>query len=203
MRSWLLALVILSLVATGCTRKRYRMPSGSMWPTLHVGDTLVADKSRKTPGRGDVFAFHYPEHPDQDFVKRIVGLPGDRIETRGPVLVVNGVPLKRCVIGPASYDDEGTVHRGELSLEGSGYLVFHEDGIPPSDGSWVVAANQFWAMGDNRSNSHDSRMWYGGQGGGVPRENLVGIVPASTPELPKGAEALAPKLAGCKMQLGG
>ena len=192
----------LLVVAGGCSKKSYKMPSGSMWPGIEVGAHVTADSSIKTPARGDVFVFKYPEHPEQAFVKRIVGLPGDRIETKGQVLSVNGKPLASCAIGPVSWKAEEATHDGELVLEAPGYVVFYEKSALTIDGSWTVPEGQFWVMGDNRYNSHDSRMWNGGNGGGVPQSLLLGKVEGPKAVLPKAADALAPNLAKCKKELG-
>jgi signal peptidase I len=196
----LCALMLLGL--TGCSTKRYKMPSGSMWPSISVGDMVTADTSIKTPARGDVFVFKHPEHPEQSFVKRIVALPGDRVETKGRVLVVNGKPLPSCVVGPFSLQSEGANQEGDLVLEGAGYLVFHEKAALTSDGAWTVAAGQYWAMGDNRNNSFDSRMWFGGNGGGVPQANIEGKIVSVKTVLPPGADALKPSFEKCKKELG-
>jgi signal peptidase I len=190
------------LALSACSRKRYKMPSGSMWPGIPVGETVTADTSIKNPARGDVFVFKYPEHPETSFVKRIVGLPGDRVEMKGQALSINGKPVASCTIGPFSFSSEDLTHEGELVLEGAGYVVFYEKGPFSNDGAWTVAPGQFWAMGDNRSNSHDSRMWFGGNGGGVPQALLEGKVGGPKAVLPPGASALAPSLEKCKKQLG-
>jgi signal peptidase I len=195
--------VAIVLTVAGCSKKRYRMPSGSMWPTIPVGESVTADTSMKTPARGDIFVFKHPEHPEQSFVKRIVALPGDRVETKGPTLLVNGKALPSCVVGPASFRSEDATHEGELVLEGNGYLVFHEKESFTINATWTVAAGQFWAMGDNRNNSHDSRLWYGGNGGGVPQALLEGKVVTAKAALPPGAEALSSAFEKCKKELGG
>jgi signal peptidase I len=196
----LCAVMLLGLSA--CSKRRYKMPSGSMWPSIPVGETVTADTSIKTPARGDVFVFKLPEHPEQSFVKRIVALPGDRVETKGRTLLVNGKAVPSCVVGPFAFQSEGARHEGDLVLEGAGYLVFHEKESLSSDGAWTVGEGQFWAMGDNRNNSHDSRMWFGGNGGGVPSALIEGKVATTKAALPAGADALAPGFEKCKKELG-
>jgi len=148
--------------------------------------------------------FHYPERPEQDFDKRVVGLSGDKIETRGPVLVVNGWEVPRCTVGKHEYDDMETLpphHEGTLDVEWLGdetYLVFHEAGRGPSDfGPFTLKNGEYFVLGDNRENSHDSRMWFGGAGGGVPEENTVGRVRTGKIALPRGAESLRSALDAC------
>lgn len=199
-RSLCFGLLVLALVPA-CSRKRYKMPAASMWPSLAPGESVTADTSLKTPARGDIFVFKYPERPEQSFVKRIVGLPGDRVEMKGRVLSINGTPVPSCTIGPFSARVGEDTLKGDLVLEGSGYVAFY-DGNESIGGAWTVAPDQFWAMGDNRNNSHDSRMWFGGTGGGVPQALLEGKVAGPTAVLPTGADALAPNLEKCKKQLG-
>jgi signal peptidase I len=198
--------VAISLAATGCSKKRYKLPAGSMLPTFEIGSRVSADTRAKVPARGDVFVFKFPEHPEQSFVKRVVALPGEKIEVRGKVVTVNGVPLPTCDVGAWSYNDEGSVHPGDLVLEKNGsaaYLVFYETGLGPgADGAWTVEPGEYFVLGDNRYNSHDSRLWFGARGGGVPEANLIGRVDPPKLALPKGAESLAARLASCKKDLG-
>lgn len=199
---WAIALVVLS---AACAKKRFKMPdSSSMWPNIEGGESITADTADKTPTRGSLYAFNLPEHPEQSFVKRIVGLPGDRVETKGHTLSINGKPVPSCVVGTVSLTSEGSSHKGELVLEGEGggYFAFHEDVGHGLDGTWTVAAGQYWAMGDNRANSHDSRMWYGGVGGGVPQALIIGKVEPKKLTLPAEASSLEPAFQNCKTQLG-
>jgi signal peptidase I len=178
------------------------MPSASMWPTISAGTTFAADPSIKVPARGDAFVFKDPEHPEQSRVQRIVGLPGDIVETSGHSLSINGKLVPSCWIGPFSFMSEGQTHEGDLVLEGAGYIVFYERIPFVSDGAWTVAPGEFWAMGDNRRNSYDSRLWFDGKGGGVPQAFIEGKVETAPSVLPPGASALSPNLEECKKQLG-
>jgi signal peptidase I len=174
----------------------FKIPSGSMIPTLQVGDHIFVNKftygpavpwtrtrlwSRMPPGRGDVIVFSYPEHPDQDFIKRVIAIPGDRLEARGGHPSINGWEVPSCPVGPYAYTEapDGAKHEGEVFvefLEDEAYLTLYDRGTLASEyqGPYFVPPNQVWVMGDNRNNSHDSRMWFGGQGGGVPFENIKG-----------------------------
>lgn len=188
----------------------YVIPAGSMWPTLTVGTRVFANRRAKTPERGAVVVFKYPERREQSFVKRIIGLPGDVIRSSDDGLTINDWKVPRCVVGKTGYDDlasEGEKHEGNVVVEWLGeatYLVF-EDEHAPSMGPgarsrWVVAAGEYFVVGDNRRSSHDSRMWNGGQGGGVPLANTIGRVrDEEKPELPANARD-RDKLAGALVE---
>jgi signal peptidase I len=208
-------------IAGGLLFSIIKQPSGSMWPTLQVGERLFADRGARQPTRGAVVVFRYPEHPDQSFVKRIVGLPGDVVAVTNGEVSINDWKIPRCVVGKTAYVDEGATgdsgakHEGTLAVEYLGdasYLVFEDKATigAPGDGNatsrsdakrWVVAPGQYFVLGDNRNNSHDSRLWFGGAGGGVPFANTRGRLRGhEVPALPanaEGAEALAPALASC------
>jgi signal peptidase I len=197
-------LLVSCALAVGCSKHPFRVPSWAMYPSILPGDHVMADSGVKVPSRGDIFVFDYPERPEQAFVKRIVGLPGDRVEIKGRVLTINGTALRTCAIGPHSYTDETSAHAGDFLLESNGtvaYIVFY-DKNGGTDGTWVVKPDQYFTMGDNRNNSHDSRMWFGGVGGGVPSDMLRGKTPSSKLTLPKDAASLEPALAKCKTELG-
>jgi signal peptidase I len=197
------ALVYVRLAVAGA----YKVPAGSMLPTLAVGSHVAVSKVDRDPTRGRVIVFHYPEHPDQDFVKRIVGLPGDTIAGSGTEILVNGKPIARCLVGSWGYDDEGTKRTGEIwleALDGAQWLVFHDAGsagFTPA-GPWTVAPGEVFVLGDNRENSHDSRMFFSGNGGGVPMRLIVGtVIGVGVPTLPKDADALKPALEACREKL--
>jgi len=166
----------------------FKIPSGSMIPTLKVGDFILVNKFSYgvrlpvlhtkilevgEPSRGDVTVFRYPNNPSIDYIKRIVGLPGDRITYVNKTLFVNGQSVDLEKIG--LYTRAGTSTPAQNLLEVSENLLGIDHNIlislnrPNRDGEWVVPANHYFAMGDNRDNSNDSRYW-----GFVPEENLVG-----------------------------
>jgi signal peptidase I len=197
----------------------FRVPSTSMMPTLAVGDHIMVDK-RAELSRGDVVVFVFPEDPRQVYVKRVIGLPGDSVSFAGSTVLVNGVALTRCVLGPVKWIDDRP-REATLALERHGdqaYLTQEEarPDAPVSRPVYAVKEGELFVMGDNRNNSHDSRFWFGGQGGGVPfarvkgralfrwasqrgeetRHERVGTS-LGVPMLPAGTEALGGALGRC------
>lgn len=188
MTRWLLrglgAAVVLSILAAVLLRvvffSFYRVPSGSMEPTVPVGRHVIVSK-RSTPVRGDVAVFREPEHPEQEFIKRVVALPGEKVEVDDGKITIDGWPVPTCSAGTYSYgDDSGARTTGDLFVEFLGdaaYLVFIDgSGLGGHEGPWVVKPGEVWMMGDNRNNSYDSRKWFGGAGGGAPVDMIGGKV---------------------------
>jgi signal peptidase I len=175
----------------------FKIPSGSMIPTLQVGDHIFVNKlvygptlpftrsriyTRMPPERGDVMVFQFPEHPEVDFIKRVIAIPGDTLEAKNGHPWINGWEVPHCFVGVYSYaeSEAQSRHEGDLYTEFLGdeaYLTLYEranSAFPETHGPFKVAPGEAWVMGDNRHNSHDSRMWFGGQGGGVPFANIKG-----------------------------
>jgi signal peptidase I len=166
----------------------FKIPSGSMMPTLVAGDFILVNKYAYGlrvpllnntffevghPERGDVFVFHYPPDPSIDYIKRVVGLPGDRIAYRDKKLYVNGVLQEQTYIEDYSYVGSGlnmvnAKHYSEQLGDTLHDILIEENSIT-IDGEVVVPPGHYFAMGDNRDNSKDSRVW-----GFVPENNLVG-----------------------------
>ncbi|ATR84523.1 MULTISPECIES: signal peptidase I [Pseudomonas] len=168
----------------------FQIPSGSMKPTLEVGDFILVNKfsygirlpviDKKVievgdPKRGDVMVFRYPSDPNVNYIKRVVGLPGDQIRyTSDKKLFVNGQLIAEQLVGT----EPGTLGSAELYKEKLGeveHLIRKEMGryrMPP-DQQWVVPAGHYFMMGDNRDNSNDSRYW---DDPNIPKE-LHGMVP--------------------------
>lgn len=166
----------------------FRIPSGSMMPTLLVGDFILVNKFAYgirlpvintkiidvgEPQRGDVVVFRYPKDPSVDYIKRVVGLPGDRIGYYNKTVYVNGKPVAQVPAGVYVGTGSGVSMSGASErLEQLGD-VQHEILVmprtPTMEGEFVVPENQYFVMGDNRDNSNDSRYW-----GTVPEQNLVG-----------------------------
>jgi signal peptidase I len=181
----------------------FKIPSGSMIPTLEVGDLILVNKyhygirlpvinkkiiPNHDPERGDVVVFRYPIDPRVDYIKRVVGVPGDEVSYLNKELKINGqvVPTRRLA---DEYDEESMGYRQRLAekLGPVEHLIQRRADSPPFNGPHYdfpykdqchysaegfvckVPPGHYFAMGDNRDNSEDSRYW-----GFVPDENLVG-----------------------------
>jgi signal peptidase I len=173
----LIVIVIIVLLIRAFVAQAYNIPSGSMKPTLLVGDFILVNKlvyRFSEPQRGDIVVFKYPIDPNIDFVKRIIALPGEEVEVRNNQVFINGKPLPLIEVGRSEENGIRKVIYEEVLPEGKKHKVqFYEDfPFSKSDfGPVVVPPNHYFVMGDNRDNSEDSRYW-----GFLPRENIVGKV---------------------------
>lgn len=171
----------------------FRIPSGSMIPTLEIGDFVVVKKyaygvklpviNKKIldvgePSRGDVVVFRYPGDPSINYIKRLVGLPGDHIQwTSDKKLLVNGEILPQTSLAPYPYTAPSGAkadvpHIAETIPSGDGerqYNVLHLPVAAQGVKEWNVPEGEYFMMGDNRDNSNDGRFW-----GFVPEKYLVG-----------------------------
>jgi signal peptidase I len=182
----------------------FKIPSGSMIPTLLVGDLILVNKfhygvrlpvlnkkiiPNNDPQRGDVVVFRYPVDPRVDYIKRVVGVPGDEVRYSGQKLFVNGQPVQ--TVAQGEYYDEDSLRYAPLFTEKLGavehrilvnpqqpsYFGSQPKTFPHSDAcrysaegmTCTVPPGHYFMMGDNRDNSQDSRFW-----GFVPDANIVG-----------------------------
>ena len=156
----LLIAFVLALFVRTFVFQAFKIPTGSMEPNLLVGDHLIVNKMIFAPTvsgverallpgravrRGDVVVFKYPEDPERDFIKRVIGLPGDRVEVRQKRVYVNEKPLQE----PYAHYLDGPPGTGSL----------RSDDVREAYGPVTVPHGQYFMMGDNRDNSQDSRFW--------------------------------------------
>ena len=166
-RDWVESIVvafILAMIIRTFVIQAFKIPSGSMRSTLLEGDLILVNKfiygakvpladlslpAIRRPNRGDVIVFIYPENPKKDFIKRLVGLPGETLEIKNGTVYINDKPLLDSIFNQRYY-----YNRGEFGQEGRKIKI-------PED--------NFFVLGDNSASSQDSRYW-----GFVPRENILG-----------------------------
>ena len=161
----------------------FRIPSGSMMPTLLQGDYIFVKKysyglrlpvletkilETGDPERGDVVVFRLPEEPSINYIKRVVGLPGDRVEYRNHRLTVNGEQVPLAPASEASEEDAAPRFIENLDGREHPILIAHP-GNTIRDGVYEVPAGHYFMLGDNRDNSRDSRFL-----GYIPETHLVG-----------------------------
>jgi|SRR6185312_11034128 len=180
----LLTMLVIALFILAFVAQPFRIPSGSMEPTLLIGDFLLVEKqvgvearpqifaSLGEVRRGDIVIFHYPVDPSIDLVKRVIGLPGDRIHLHEGRVYVNGRAIDEpyTIYIPApdnSYRDE--FPRMDRADSGVDAHWWAEMRASIAHGEISVPPNSYFVLGDNRNDSEDSRYW-----GFVPRANIVG-----------------------------
>ena len=166
----------------------FRIPSNSMMPTLLTGDFILVNKyvygirlpvlNKKVlevgeAERGDVVVFRYPKDPSVDYIKRIVGLPGDRVGYYNKIVYINDEPVGQVPAGVYIGVGSGISMSGASERQEQLGGVLHDILVMPRtpglEGEYVVGDDEYFVMGDNRDNSNDSRYW-----GPVPEANLVG-----------------------------
>ncbi len=165
--------VILAMFIRTFVVQAFKIPTGSMENNLLIGDHLLVNKFVFGPTesrverallpvrdirRGDVVVFKFPEEPERDFIKRVIGLPGETLELRNKKVYINGKPL-----------NEPYVHFLEPPASPSALHEVTSFDVRENYGPVTVPANQYFVMGDNRDNSQDSRYW-----GFLPRDYIKG-----------------------------
>ena len=180
--------LIIVLVLRSFVAEPFRIPSGSMMPTLLHGDFILVNKfsyglrlpvlhnkfwSNGRPKRGDVIVFRYPQNPSLDYIKRVIGLPGDQIEYRNKTVYVNGARIDQVALGQFIGQGRDALMSGALRKQEKLLSVNHDillnDSRSPVNGLWTIPDGHYFVMGDNRDNSNDSRVWRY-----VPEDHLVG-----------------------------
>jgi signal peptidase I len=181
-------IVLIVLLLRSFIAEPFRIPSGSMMPTLLVGDFILVNKftygirlpvinkkiiELSEPNRGDIVVFRYPKDPTVDYIKRIVGLPGDKVVNKKKKLTINDLPVQQTSLGSYQGLGQGEEMSGAEdlleNLTGVEHRILIRNGTPTVEFVYVVPEGNYFAMGDNRDNSNDSRYW-----GPVPEANLVG-----------------------------
>lgn len=181
----LLGTVVIAVFVITYIVQAFQIPSESMENTLLIGDYLLVDKLCYGGGgvgdpfipyrqirRGDIIVFHYPVNPAQHFVKRVVGVPGDRIHLIKKRVFINGTPLNEPYV--RYFKSESNPFRDDfprLDVLDPGINAEWWVQMPKlvEDGQLIVPQGYYFALGDNRDDSSDSRYW-----GFVPRENIIG-----------------------------
>jgi signal peptidase I len=166
----------------------FRIPSGSMRPTLLEGDFILVNKftygirlpllgkkvfSLNEPKQGDILVFRFPNNPKIDFIKRVIAVPGDKVSYKDKVVYVNGKPLEQTFLG-ITQDKEPSgfsypVSHFREALDSGSHSIYVHPTFDQNYGEVTVPAGSYFVMGDNRDKSDDSRAW-----GFVPEELILG-----------------------------
>ena len=189
---------VLKAIPRSMIVEAFKIPSGGMFPSLEVSDHIMVDRWRYgplvpfvhkrlfanlPPRRGELIVFEYPDpnpaNERQDFVKRVIAIPGDTLEVKNGHPIINGWPVPSCSVGKYTFPFEREPRSGEMFVEfldQSSYLVWIEDNSfgSPYSRPYHVGPGETWVLGDNRNNSADSRSWNNGRGAGVPNDNVKG-----------------------------
>lgn len=180
--------VLIVLILRSFLAEPFRIPSASMMPSLLIGDFILVNKfiygirlpvintkiiDMNEPQRGDIVVFRYPKDPTIDYIKRVIGLPGDKVTYENKKLYINEQPVKYVSLGRYKGVGQGEDMTGAEQfieeLTGVEHGILNRNGVSSAEGDYIVPKGNYFVMGDNRDNSNDSRYW-----GTVPEENLVG-----------------------------
>lgn len=179
----LLSTIVIAIFVITFVIQAFQIPTDSMEDTLLVGDYLLVDKLHyggnfgypfipyRPIKRGDVIVFHYPVNPPQHFVKRVIGIPGDRVRLIDRQVYVNGIPVTEPYVvhkigNHLVFRDEFPQLNLPYGLDARWWLQMQK---LVEDGQLIVPSGHYFVMGDNRDDSYDSRYW-----GFVPQENVIG-----------------------------
>ena len=179
----LFPVLLIVLILRSFLVEPFQIPSGSMLPTLKVGDFILVNKfhygfrlpvlntkviAMNTPERGDVMVFKYPENPSINFIKRVVGVPGDVIRYQNKKLFINGELQEQTQLPEIPPGNPYGLSFVE-NLQGMEHFIYQDTRWPSQNQEWVVPEGKYFVLGDNRDNSKDSRAW-----GFVADEQVVG-----------------------------
>ena len=191
----LFPVILIILLVRSFLGEPYRIPSKSMMPNLVIGDFILVNKYAYglrlpvldtkvvpvgEPKRGDVIVFHPPMEPDQVWIKRVIGLPGDVVDYHNYQLTINGEPVPTEQIGPYKGSASGSAETGEQllreTLPDHNHTVLTQNRPPMfqderANGTWTVPRGYYFMMGDNRDDSDDGRFW---PTHFLPERNIVG-----------------------------
>ncbi|EAR60373.1 signal peptidase I [Neptuniibacter caesariensis] len=175
--------LLIVLVLRSFLVEPFQIPSGSMLPTLKIGDFILVNKFHygfrlpvlntkvipmNDPQRGDVVVFKYPKQPSVNYIKRVVGIPGDVIRYQNKILYINGVPQAQELLAQLPPNRPQRLVMQE-NLDGAAHQIYKDLNRPSQNMQWTVPEGEYFMVGDNRDNSNDSRYW-----GFVPDELIVG-----------------------------
>tara|TARA_Y100000389_G_scaffold191224_1_gene217029 strand:+ start:1913 stop:2674 length:762 start_codon:yes stop_codon:yes gene_type:complete len=182
-----LPILLIVLFLRSFLAEPFRIPSGSMLPTLLIGDYILVNKYQygvrlpitksklvdiSIPKRGDVVVFRYPGNEKINFIKRVIGLPGDTVNYENKNLYINNIKYKKVKKNEHKYLNDFFREEIEIFSESNkikSYDILNDNMTPTNDDTFIVPEGKYFVMGDNRDHSSDSRYW-----GFVPDENLVG-----------------------------
>ncbi len=181
-------IVLIVLVLRSFLVEPFRIPSASMMPTLLIGDFILVNKFAYgvrlpvletkilqvgEPSRGDVVVFRFPNDTSLDYIKRVIGIPGDTVKYIGKQLYINGEKIKKTRLGRYQGVGQGDEMTGATEfveeLPHVEHNILTQRERPSINGEFIIPDGHYFVMGDNRDNSNDSRYW-----GMVPEQNLVG-----------------------------